>query len=96
MTNTAFQKIYTKITAITKATCSLKAKNVGNDELALIDGQLAQVVKIVGDEVTLQVFGGTGGVCTNAEVVFLGTAPTLNVGARFAGRFFTSFCRPIV
>ncbi len=26
----AFQKIYTQITAITKATCSLKAEGVGN------------------------------------------------------------------
>lgn len=52
----AFQKIYTKITQITKATCSLKATGVGYDELASVDGKLAQVVKIIGDEVTLQVF----------------------------------------
>ena len=32
MATKAFQKIYTKITAITKATCSLKAEGVGNDE----------------------------------------------------------------
>ena len=49
----AFQKIYTKITAITKATCSLKAEGVGNDELATVNGKLAQVVKIMGDDVTL-------------------------------------------
>ena len=68
---TAFQKIYTKISQITKATCSLKATGVGYDELATVDGKLAQVVKIVGDNVTLQVFEGTGGIPTNAEVVFL-------------------------
>lgn len=51
----AFQKIYTKITQITKATCSLKAKGVGYDELATVNGKLAQVVKIAGDDVTLQV-----------------------------------------
>ena len=33
--NTAFQKVYTKITQITKATCSQKAQGVGNDELGL-------------------------------------------------------------
>ena len=49
---TAFQKIYTKITQITKATCSLKATGVGYDELATVNGKLAQVVKIAGDEVT--------------------------------------------
>ena len=43
----AFQKIYTKITQITKATCSLKASNVGYDELATVDGRLAQVVRII-------------------------------------------------
>ena len=69
---TAFQKVYTKISQITKATCSLKAKGVGYNELATINGKLAQVVKIIGDDVTLQVFEGTGGIPTNAEVVFLG------------------------
>ena len=59
MATKAFQKIYTKITQITKATCSLKATGVGYDELASVDGKLAQVVKIIGDEVTLQVFSST-------------------------------------
>ena len=49
MATKAFQKIYTKITQITKATCSLKATGVGYDELATVDGKLAQVVKIAGD-----------------------------------------------
>ena len=74
MATEAFQKIYTKINSITKATCSLKATGVGYDELATVNGKLAQVVKIMGDEVTLQVFEGTGGIPTNAEVVFLGKA----------------------
>ena len=51
MATKAFQKIYTKITQITKATCSLKATGVGYDELATVDGKLAQVVKIAGDDV---------------------------------------------
>ena len=55
----AFQKVYTKISQVTKATCSLKATGVGFDELAYIHGRLAQVVKIWGDEITLQVFSGT-------------------------------------
>ena len=33
MATKAFQKIYTKISQITKATCSLKATGVGYDEL---------------------------------------------------------------
>ena len=34
----------------------------GYDELATVNGKLAQVVKIAGDEVTLQVFEGTEGI----------------------------------
>ena len=59
MATEAFKKIYTKINSITKATCSLNATGVGYDELATVNGKLAQVVKIMGDEVTLQVFEGT-------------------------------------
>lgn len=91
----AFQKIYTKITQITKATCTLNAEGIGNEELAEINGRLAQVVKIMGNEVTLQVFGGTEGIPTNAEVVFLGKAPTLKVSDQLAGRFFNAFGDPI-
>ena len=93
--NTAFQKVYTKITQITKATCSLNAQGVGNDELAIVNGRLAQVVKIWGDTITLQVFSGTEGIPTNAEVTFLGKAPTLKVGEDLCGRFFNAFGDPI-
>ena len=93
--NTAFQKVYTKITHITKATCSLKAQGVGNDELAIVNGRLAQVVKIWGEDITLQVFSGTEGIPTNAEVTFLGKAPTLKVGEDLCGRFFNAFGDPI-
>ena len=48
MATKAFQKIYTKINQITKATCSLKATGISNEELATINGRLAQVVKIMG------------------------------------------------
>lgn len=91
----AFQKIYTKITQITKATCSVKATNVGYDELATVNGKLAQVVKIIGDEVTLQIFEGTEGIPTNAEVIFMGKAPSLKVGEQLSGRFFNAYGDPI-
>ena len=91
----AFQKIYTRIDNITKATCTLRATGVGNEELATIDGRLAQVGRIMGDEVTLQVFGGTEGIPTNAEVIFLGKAPSLQVGPQLVGRFFNAYGEPI-
>lgn len=95
MENTAFQKIYTKITQITKATCSLEATDIGYDELAIVNGKLAQVVKIIGNTVTLQVFGGTEGIPTNAEVTFLGKSPSLKVSDDLAGRFFNAYGEPI-
>jgi len=95
METQAFQKIYTRISSITKATCSLKAAGAGYEELAVINGKLAQVVKVIGDEVTLQVFGGTEGIPTDAEVVFHGKPPVLNVSDELSGRFFNSFGHPI-
>lgn len=95
MDSKAFQKIYTKITQITKATCSLKASGIGYDELAVVNGKLAQVVKIIGDTITLQVFGGTEGIPTNAEVTFLGKSPTIKVSEDLAGRFFNAYGEPI-
>ena len=77
MTTRAFQKVYTKIDNITKATITLRATGVGNDELATVGGRLAQVVKIMGEKVTLQVFAGTEGLATDSEVVFHGEPPVL-------------------
>jgi V/A-type H+-transporting ATPase subunit B len=61
----------------------------------MVNGRLAQVVKIIGDVVTLQVFGGTEGIPTNAEVVFMGKPPVLKVSDDLAGRFFDAFGNPI-
>ncbi|MBQ0128493.1 MAG: V-type ATP synthase subunit B [bacterium] len=91
----AFQRIYTHLTAITKATVSLDAEGVSNDELALVAGRLAQVVKIKDKNVTLQVFGGTEDIPTDAEVTFFGEPPTLNVSEDLAGRFFNAYGEPI-
>src|SRR5690606_31246906 len=91
----AFQKIYTRLLHITKATCSLRADNVGYEEMALVDGKPAQVVKIAGNLVTLQVFPGTEGIATDSEVVFLGKPPVLKVGSDLAGRFFNAYGGPI-
>lgn len=95
METQAFQKVYTKITNITKATVSLNAPGVGYEELAVVNGRLAQVVKIFGDTVTLQVFSGTEGIPTDADVMFLGHPPQLKVSDQLAGRFFNAYGQPI-
>ena len=95
MATRAYQKIYTRLQAITKATVSLNAAGVANEELATVAGRLAQVVKTKGDSVTLQVFSGTEGIPTDAEVVFLGEAPSIKVGPQLCGRFFNAYGDPI-
>lgn len=91
----AYQKVYTRLEAITKATVTLKASDATNDELATVDGRLAQVVKVKGESVTLQVFAGTEGIPTNAEVTFFGAPPTLKVSEQLSGRFFDAYGHPI-
>jgi len=91
----AFQKIYTELSQITKATCSLKAEGVGYEDMAVVDGRPAQVVRIAGDTVTLQVFPGTEGIATDAEVVFLGHPPRVKVGDDMVGRFFDAYGNPL-
>ena len=95
MSDKAFQRIYTHLTAITKATVTLEADGVTVDELALVAGRLAQVVKIKGRSITLQVFGGTEDIPTNAEVTFFGEPPSLCVSDDLAGRFFNAYGEPI-
>ncbi|MDE5945602.1 MAG: V-type ATP synthase subunit B [Rikenella sp.] len=95
METQGFQKIYTQLTAITKATVTLRAEGAANDELATVAGRLAQVVKVMGDRVTLQVFAGTEGIPTDAEVVFLHHPPVLKVGDQLAGRFFNAYGEPL-
>ena len=95
MATKAFQRTYTQLQAITKATVSLNAKGVANDELATVNGKLAQVVKTKGDSVTLQVFSGTEGIPTDASISFLGNPPTLRVSEQLSGRFFNAYGQPI-
>ena len=91
----AFQRIYTKLSNITRATCSLRVEGVGYEELAWVDGRPAQVIRAVDDMVTLQVFPGTAGISTTAEVVFSGHPPTLNVSELLCGRFLNAYGEPI-
>ena len=95
MKSKTFQKIYTHIENISKATCIIEAEGVSNEEMAYVDSRPAQVVKIQGHKVTLQVFPGTQGIATNAEVVFTGKPPVLKAGTDLKGRFFNAYGDPI-
>jgi V/A-type H+-transporting ATPase subunit B len=90
-----FKRIYTKITNITKATCTLKAEEARYGELATVNGMPAQVISVIGDKVTLQVFSGTEGVSSHSEVLFTGSPPSLKVSDLLAGRFLNGYGEPI-
>lgn len=90
-----FKRIYTKITNITKATCTLKAEGARYGELATVNGMPAQVISVIGDKVTLQVFSGTEGVSSHSEVIFTGSPPSLKVSDLLAGRFLNAYGEPI-
>ena len=91
----AYQKIYRKLSKITRATVTLEAQGVGNEEMAYVDGKPAQVVKIEGNNITMQVFAGTEGIATDAEIIFTGGAPTLKISETLAGRYFNAYGEPI-
>lgn len=95
MQSRAFQRVHTKIEKITKATVSLEASGIGNEEMAWVNNRLAQVVKIDKHQVTLQIYAGTEGIPTDAEVIFLGHPPVLKVSEHLAGRFFDAYGQPI-
>jgi V/A-type H+/Na+-transporting ATPase subunit B len=90
-----FKRIYTKISNITKATCTLKAEGARYGELAKVNGMPAQVISVMGEDVTLQVFSGTEGISSHSDVIFTGSPPILKVSDLLAGRFLNGYGEPI-
>jgi len=90
-----FKRIYTKISNITKATCTLKAEGARYGELAKVNSMPAQVISVIGEHVTLQVFSGTEGISSQSEIIFTGLPPILKVSDLLAGRFLNGYGEPI-
>ena len=92
------RKLYHQIDNISGSVVTLRAEGVKNRELAEIDSRigtsLAQVIKLAGDEVTLQVFAGARGVATDAQVRFLGPPMQVPFGDELLGRVFTGSAKP--
>ena len=70
------RKVYNKILSVAGNVISVEASDVTYEELAEISSKrgksLAQVIKLEGDMVYLQVFAGSRGISTNDEIRFLG------------------------
>jgi len=94
------KKIHNRINDMRGNLITVTAENASLGELAQIikkDGQttLASVLRFEGDQVTLQVFGGTRGISTGDKVVFLNREMEVVYGEQILGRRFNGAGVPI-
>ena len=91
-------KVYHKIDALSGSIATLRAEGVKYNEIAEIESRagtsLAQVIKLDGPNVTLQIFAGARGVDTAAKVRFLGETMKVPFSDALLGRAFTGACQP--
>lgn len=91
-------KVFNRIESITGNVITVRADGVRNNELAQINTRfgksLAQVNKIDGDTVSLQVFAGGQGVSTGDEVRFLGHEMRVSFSEDLLGRIFNGSGEP--
>ncbi len=91
-------KVYNRIESITGNVITVRANGVQYKELAQINTRfgksLAQVNKIEGDTVSLQVFAGGQGVSTGDEVRFLGHEMRVSFSEDLLGRIFNGSGEP--
>ena len=86
------QKVYTKIESIIGNVITVKADGVKNGDLAEITTStgksFANVIKLDGDIVSLQVFAGAQGVSTGDSIRFLGVPMRVSYSDDLLGRVF--------
>ena len=91
-------KVYNRIESITGNVITVRATGVKYKELAQINTRfgksLAQVNKMEGDIVSLQVFAGGQGVSTGDEVRFLGREMRVSFSEDLLGRIFNGSGEP--
>ncbi len=91
-------KVYSKIESITGSVITVKAEGVRYNELAEITTRfgksLAEVNKIDGDIVSLQVFAGGRGVSTGDQIRFLGHDMQVSFSEDLLGRIFNGSGEP--
>ncbi|HMP89978.1 MAG TPA: V-type ATP synthase subunit B [Kiritimatiellia bacterium] len=92
------RKVYQKIDQIAGNVIVVKADGIGYRELAEVKSQfgtsLAQVIRLDGEWVYLQVFTGSRGVSTDSEVRFLGRTMEVPFSEALLGRVFTGSGEP--
>ena len=92
------QKLYTKIVQIAGDVITVEADGIGYMEIAQVTtargDSLAQVIRIDGKRVSLQVFTGSRGVSTGDTVRFLGHPMRVATGTNLLGRIFDGSGQP--
>ena len=87
-------KVYTKIESIVGNVITVRAEGVKYNDLALVGNSYANVIKLDGDLVSLQVFAGAQGVSTNDPVRFLGVPMRVSYSQNLLGRVFDGSGKP--
>ncbi|MDR1142653.1 MAG: V-type ATP synthase subunit B [Spirochaetaceae bacterium] len=87
------KKIYSKIESITGNVITVRAEGVRYGDLARIETgfgpSLAEVNRLAGDLVSLQVFAGGRGISTGDSIEFLGRPMEVSFSENLLGRVFT-------
>jgi V/A-type H+-transporting ATPase subunit B len=91
-------KVYQKVESIAGSVISVRAGGVMNQELAIVEtahgSSMAQVIRLEGELVYLQVFAGARGISTDAKVRFLGRTMRIPFTENLLGRVFTGSGEP--
>ncbi len=91
-------KVYERIEQIAGNVIVVEAEGVANRELAQVTSpqgtSLAQVIRLDGPRVYLQVFAGSRGIRTDAQVRFLGRPMEVSFSDHLLGRIFTGSGAP--
>ncbi len=92
MNGLQMNKVYHRIDNSSGSVINLRAQGVKYHELAEVSSRgktsLAQVIKIDGESVSLQVFAGARGIATDARVRFLGHPMQVSFSENLLGRIF--------
>lgn len=92
------RKVYSKIDSIVGNVINVRAEGVTYGELAVVNTRygesLAEVIRMRGQEVSLQVYAGGRGVSTGDEVRFTGNPMRVSFSENLLGRIFDGSGQP--
>lgn len=92
-------KVYTNIIQIAGDVITVEAEDIGYMDIAEVTSQrgksLAQVIRLDGKRVALQVFAGSRGISTEDKVRFLGHPMRISMGDNLMGRIFNGSGVPL-